>query len=152
MKQNEKRLIKMKHEAWIYTNSDIKYTSVFPSNMFWHMSIVRQWQICLFSDHFVSHNVNIFVWSTSGWRKRSSRFWGLRSILGSDSWSNLLIHDMSPDWRQAIIWTMLEYCWLDHWEQTSMKSQSNFIHCHSRKCIWKCRLENGGHFGSASMC
>ena len=23
---------------------------------------------------------------------------------------------------------------------------------HSRKCIWKCRLQNGGHFVSASMC
>ena len=27
-----------------------------------------------------------------------------------------------------------------------------FIHFHSGKCIWKYRLENGGHFVSASMC
>ena len=27
-----------------------------------------------------------------------------------------------------------------------------FIHFHSRQYIWKCRLENGGHFVSASMC
>ena len=33
-----------------------------------------------------------------------------------------------------------------------MKSFSKFIHFHSRKCIWKCRLENGGYFVSASMC
>ena len=26
-----------------------------------------------------------------------------------------------------------------------MKSQSKSIYFHSRKCIWKCRLENGGH-------
>ena len=26
-----------------------------------------------------------------------------------------------------------------------MKSSAKFIHFHSRKCIWKCRLENGGH-------
>ena len=32
-----------------------------------------------------------------------------------------------------------------------MKSQSKFKHFHSRKCIWKCRLENGGHLVSASM-
>ena len=32
-----------------------------------------------------------------------------------------------------------------------MKS-SKFIHFHSRKCIWKCRLENGSHFVSGSMC
>ena len=33
-----------------------------------------------------------------------------------------------------------------------MKSSSKFIHFHSRKCIWKCRLENGCHFVLASMC
>ena len=33
-----------------------------------------------------------------------------------------------------------------------MKFQSIFIHFHSRKSISKCRLENGGHFVSASMC
>ena len=31
-----------------------------------------------------------------------------------------------------------------------MKFQSKFIHFNSRKCIWKCRLANGGHFVSAS--
>ena len=33
-----------------------------------------------------------------------------------------------------------------------MKSWAKFKHFHSRKCIWKCCLENGGHFVSASMC
>ena len=33
-----------------------------------------------------------------------------------------------------------------------MKSWSKFINFHSRKCIWKCRLENGSHFVSASKC
>ena len=28
---------------------------------------------------------------------------------------------------------------------------SKFMHFHSRKCIWKCRLENGRHLVSASM-
>ena len=27
-----------------------------------------------------------------------------------------------------------------------------FKYCHSRKCTWKCRLRNGVHFVSASMC
>ena len=36
---------------------------------------------------------------------------------------------------------------------TAVKSQAKSIHFHSRKCIWKCRLQNGGHyFVSASMC
>ena len=32
-----------------------------------------------------------------------------------------------------------------------MKFSSEFKHFHSRKCIWKCRLENGGHFVPVSM-
>ena len=32
-----------------------------------------------------------------------------------------------------------------------MKFLSKFIHFHSRKCIWKCRLENVSHFVSASI-
>ena len=31
-----------------------------------------------------------------------------------------------------------------------MKFQSKFIHFHSRKCIWKCRLQNAVYFVSAS--
>ena len=46
---------------------------------------------------------------------------------------------------------MLEYCYLDPWEQTSVKSLSKFINIDLRKCIWKYHLENGGHFVSASM-
>ena len=46
----------------------------------------------------------------------------------------------------------LGYCHLDTWEQTSVKFNSKFKHFHSRKCIWKCCLENGGHFVSVSMC
>ena len=33
-----------------------------------------------------------------------------------------------------------------------MKFYLKFKSFHSRKCIWKCCLQNGGHFVSASMC
>ena len=33
-----------------------------------------------------------------------------------------------------------------------MNSSWQFTHFHSRRCIWTCRLENGSHFVSASMC
>ena len=36
---------------------------------------------------------------------------------------------------------MLEYCWLDLWEQTYVKSYSRCMHFHSWKWIWKFRLE-----------
>ena len=45
---------------------------------------------------------------------------------------------------------MLKNCQLDPKEQNSVKIQSKFIHFHSRKCIWICRLENGSHFVSAA--
>ena len=41
---------------------------------------------------------------------------------------------------------MLTYCWLDHMEQNSVKLESKYKTFHSRKCIWKGRLRNGGHF------
>ena len=36
---------------------------------------------------------------------------------------------------------LLEYCWLDPQEQSSVKFQLKITHFHSRKCIWKCCLE-----------
>ena len=38
----------------------------------------------------------------------------------------------------------LNYCKSIEW--------AKFMHFHSRKCIWKCRLRNSFHFVSASMC
>ena len=45
--------------------------------------------------------------------------------------------------------TMLDYCQLDAYEQTSVKFDLKFIHFQTRKCIWKCRLKNGGDFAPA---
>ena len=41
---------------------------------------------------------------------------------------------------------ILTYNKLDPKEHISMKSYLKLKYCHSRKCIWICRLENGGHF------
>ena len=46
---------------------------------------------------------------------------------------------------------LLGYSELYHKEQNSEKYLSKFKHFHSRKCVWKCRLENCGHFVSASI-
>ena len=64
------------------------------------------------------------------------------TAIGSDN-------GLSPARRQAIIWINAGILLI---EQTSVKSWPKFIHFHWRKCIWKCRLVNGGHFVSASMC
>ena len=57
-------------------------------------------------------------------------------------------YGLSPDRSQAISEPMLECCWLNPYEQNSVKTQSRFICFHSRKCIWKCCLWNYGHFVS----
>ena len=41
---------------------------------------------------------------------------------------------------------MLDYCQLGPKEQTSVKFYSKYQTFHSRKCIWKYRLRNGGRF------
>ena len=46
---------------------------------------------------------------------------------------------------------MMTYCQLDHDEHISMKYYLKLKSFHSRKCIWKCRLGNGGHVVSVSM-
>ena len=47
---------------------------------------------------------------------------------------------------------VLVYCQLDCKEQTSVKFSSKYQIFHSRKCIWKCRLQNTAHFVSDSTC
>ena len=47
---------------------------------------------------------------------------------------------------------MMTYCQLNPREHISMKYCLKFKCFHSRKCIWKCRLENSSHFVSTSMC
>ena len=49
---------------------------------------------------------------------------------------------------------MLTFCQFDPQEQTAVEFQSKCRTFHSRKCIWKCRLWNGGYFvqGEMSWC
>ena len=69
---------------------------------------------------------------------------------------NLTIIDsdngLSPGRRQAIILTSAGLLSIGPLGTNSMKFQSEFKHFHSRKCSSKCRLRNGVHFVSASMC
>ena len=70
-----------------------------------------------------------------------------QTIIGSDN-------GLSPDRRQAIIWTNAGILLIRSLGKKLQWNQEKFlfIHFHSRKCVWKCRLENGGHFVSASVC
>ena len=56
-----------------------------------------------------------------------------------------------PCRHQAIIWTNARILLIVPLE-TNIHEIFNSIHIHSRKRIWKCHLENGGHFFLAPMC
>ena len=67
------------------------------------------------------------------------------TIIGSDN-------GLSPDRRQAIIWTNAGLLLIGplgtNFSEILIGIQtfsSEFKHFHSRKCIWKCRLRNGVH-------
>ena len=67
------------------------------------------------------------------------------TIIGSDN-------GLSPGRRQAITWTIVGVLLIGPLG-TNFSEILTEIHKFSlKKCIWKCRLENGGHFVSASMC
>ena len=70
---------------------------------------------------------------------------GNLTIIGSDN-------GLSPGRRQAITWTNVGILLIGPLGTNFGEMLSKFMHFHSRKSIWKCRLENGGHFVSASMC
>ena len=100
-------------------------------------------------------------WRTnSKWRKRQWRtcskvltHWGRVThtcigkitIIDSDN-------GLSPGCGQAIIWTNGGILLIGPLGTTSVKFLLQTKQFHSRKCIWKCYLENFGHFVSASMC
>ena len=60
---------------------------------------------------------------------------GNLAIIGSDN-------GLSPDRRQAIIWTNAGILLIGPFG-TSVKFQPEFKHFHWSKCIWKFRLQNG---------
>ena len=88
------------------------------------------------------------LWTNKISRNLSLTHWGRvthicvskLSILGSDQATS---HYLNQGWN-IVNWTLKE--------QTSVKFELKFKYFHSGKCIWKCRLENGGHLVSASMC
>ena len=47
---------------------------------------------------------------------------------------------------------MLTYCQLDPKQHIPMKFDLKFKNYHSRKCVWTCRLWNGGHFVRMCVC
>ena len=80
-----------------------------------------------------------FVAVLTHWDRVTHTYASRLTIIGSDN-------GLSPGRRQDIIWTNAGKLLI------GPLGTSKFIHFHPGKCIWKCRLGNGGHFVLASMC
>ena len=70
---------------------------------------------------------------------------GKLTILGSDN-------GLSPGRRQAIIWTNAGILSIGPLGTNFSEILIKLHAFYARKCVWKCRLGNGGHLVSASMC
>ena len=70
---------------------------------------------------------------------------GNLTIIGSDN-------GLSPGRRQAIIWANAGILLIGPLGTNLSEILVKIYIFSFRKCIWKCRLENGGHLVSASMC
>ena len=106
---------------------------------------VGHWLSIRWALHFPgNHQQMILHVLTHGGRMTHIRVSKLTTI-GSDN-------GLSPNQHQAIIWTNADLLSMGSWRTNFSEIFIKLIHYHSRKCIWKCRLENGGYFASASMC
>ena len=73
--------------------------------------------------------------------------WGFGNliIIGSDN-------DLLPGRRQTIIWTNAWILLIGTLGTNFSEMLIEILAFSLKKCVWKCRLWNGGHFASASMC
>ena len=53
---------------------------------------------------------------------------------------------LSPIRRQAITWTNAHLLSIGPWGTNCSEILSKYKTFHWKKCLWKCRLRNGGHF------
>ena len=67
------------------------------------------------------------------------------AIIGSDN-------GLSPGQHQAIIWTNGGILLIGPLGANFVEILIEIYRFSFKKCIWKCRLENGGHLVSASSC
>ena len=101
------------------------------------------WHICLQTTGSFMDNAQFLV-MLSHWNRVKHICVSKIIIIGSDN-------GLSPARRRCIIWTNAGILLIGIWEYISKKYWSK-LYFHSRKCIWKCRLQNGVYFVSASMC
>ena len=136
------KCIFLKENVWIPTKISLKIVPKGPINNI--PALVQKMAWCRPGDKPLSEPMLIFV-PTHICVTRSQ--WVKLTIIGSDN-------GLSPDRCLAFIRTNAGILLIGPFG-TYFSEILIEIHCHIfhwRKCIWKCCLENGSHFVSASMC
>ena len=102
--------------------------------------------------YLMSPLVQVLVWCLTGDKQLHERtsflltHWGQVTHICVHNLSiNGSNNSLSPGRHQAIVWTNAGILLIGPFYR-------NWFFFHSRKCIWKCRLQNGSHFVSTSMC
>ena len=161
-------------DLYLYQNTVVTY-EISPSG--YHSFFSYQKILCYLFAKQLSwmHDDTVFsvfrvqlIYDFIGWNDRMT----LIDCIEVYTWSYWIVELIEAEWHMyasvnlpslvqiiVCVWSApsryLNQCWNTvDWDliQTSLIYQSKFIHFDSRKCISKYRLENGGHFVSASMC
>ena len=126
------------HTSHLRTTQGCKINSI-------HCDVNREigWQFQFAKPQAKQH------WHLTHWGRVTHICVGNLTIIGSDN-------RLSPGQHQAIIWTNAGILLIGpsgtNFSEILAEIITFSIIFHSRKCISKCRLRNGGHFVSASMC
>ena len=111
------------------------------------------WHYNKYSLQYTNNFIELVVYPKTIHIYYSLTHWGLVThiwvrkmiIIGPDN-------GLSPGRRPAITWTNAGILLIGPMATNFSEILIKFIHFHSRKSIWKCRLENAVHFVSASVC
>ena len=148
--------LELNENVWILIEISFKFVPNGPINDIPAFAVIMAWRQPLSGTMMVRLPTHISVTWPQWVKHESCQIWMTRLQLVQNASVNYpsLVQIMA--WRllgaKPLLEPMLEYCWFELKEQIPVKSRAKFKHFHSRKCIWKCPLWNGGHVVLASMC
>ena len=142
-------------ENMMYTisdyNSNISLGKTVGFTLLYSIKSVKLSNVYLYQNSFARPNAAFrdthpsWAIQYTHWGRVSHICVGNLIIIGPDN-------GFSPVRRQAIIWTIDGILLIRPVGTNFSDISIEILAFHSRKYVWKCRLRNGGHFVSASMC
>ena len=135
------------HLPYVLTLQTTKY-DITQVTILWPLGKTSGGLLLPLGSHEQNRMMGHYWWSSlTHWGRVTHICVSKLAIIASDN-------GLSPGRHQAIIWTSAGILLIGH-SRTNFSEiliEIIFLKIHSRKCIWKCRLWNGGHVVLASMC